>query len=221
MKLTRYVMIAALAALAAAAPVPAPAALPASPAAAAPARLTAPQVVAKAASAISSAKGISASFTLSTGKSSVKGTLKAAGRKFAIESRAMSAWYDGVALYSYNPHTAETTVTTPTAAELAETNPLLYVNSTPGAFSSSFASSMPKGKYVVNLVPKSRKNAIKKITVTLNASTFLPEKIVVAASGGAVSTCIVTSLDVRAKVPPSAFVYPRSRFPKTEIVDLR
>ena len=128
--------------------------------------------------------------------------------------------YNGKDLYVYNQRTKETTVTTPTAQELLETNPLLYVKGGAGGYSYSFSPVKRNGKYVVDLVPRSKKSGISKLTFTINAANFQTERIVVSMGSG-VTTIDVTSFNSGATLPNSDFEYPKAKYPKVEVVDLR
>ncbi len=185
------------------------------------ASFTAAEVVAKSAAGLSGAKSLNVSFTVVSGGHTSKGTLKSSGKKFAVSLPEGNSWYNGKDLYSYNPRTRETTVVTPGVSELAEANPLLYVNSSAKAYNAVFSKNRIKGRYVVDLTPKSRKSSVRKITLTVNASTFVPEKIVVTASSGQTAEVTVTSVKRNTAFSPSEFEYPRKKYPKAEIVDLR
>lgn len=183
-------------------------------------KLTAEQVVQKAAAFITGADGLSASFTLSGAGHSTKGTVKSSGKRFAVILPEVSSWYNGKDLYTYNPRTQETTVVTPGAQELLEANPLLYVKGGAGSYTYAFAPEKAAGKYIVVLTPRSRKSGIRKLTVTVSASDFRPEKIVVDAGGGT-TVVAITSVKRGAALPASDFEYPAGAYPKAEIVDLR
>lgn len=182
--------------------------------------LTADKVVMKAAAVVTNAKGIEASFTITANGRSARGVLKSSGQKFSVILPQVSSWYNGSLLYTYNPRTSETTLTKPTAQELLETNPLLYVKGSAGGYTYSFSPVKRNGKYVVDLVPRNKRSGIKKLTFTINAANFHTEKIAVTSSGGS-TVVTVTSLKTGISLPASAFEYPKAKYPKAEIVDLR
>ena len=184
------------------------------------AAMTPEQVVQKAAAAITTPKGLTASFTITANGHSSKGTIKSSGSKFSVLLPEVGSWYNGKDLYVYNQRTKETTVTTPTAQELLETNPLLYVKGGAGGYSYSFSPVRRNGKYVVDLVPRSKKSGISKLTFTINAANFQTERIVVSMGSG-VTTIDVTSFNSGATLPNSDFEYPKAKYPKVEVVDLR
>lgn len=184
------------------------------------ASLTAEQVAQKAAAVISNSKSISATFTLSGNGRKSSGSIKSSGNKFSVVLPDVSSWYNGKALYVYNPRIGETTITTPTAQELMESNPLLYVKGAGSNYTYKFSPVKRNGKYVIDLFPLKNKSGIQKLTFTVNANNFHTEKIVVNTSNGAV-TIDVNSFQPGANVVASEFEYPKSKYPKSEIIDLR
>lgn len=182
---------------------------------------TATEVARKAAAAVGGSKSFTVSFKLTAEGHSVDGTLKTSGKKFSVTTAGECSWYNGKDLYTYNPRTKETTVVTPSAAELAEVNPLLYVNGSSNAYTASFSKKRAAGKYIVELTPKSRKSTVRKIVVTVSSSTFLPEKITVNTASGQTAEVAVISLKRNAVHAASEFEYPRSRYRGAEIIDLR
>lgn len=182
--------------------------------------LTPGEVAQKAASVISNAKTFSASFTLSGNGRKSAGSVKSSGSKFVVTLPEVTTWYNGKSLYTYNPRTVETTVTTPTSAELMESNPLLYVRGGGSNFTCKFSPVKRNGKYVVDLFPVKGNSGIKKMTFTVNATNFHTEKIVVTTSGGSM-TIDVTSFKPGAPMAASEFEYPKGKYPKAEIIDLR
>lgn len=184
------------------------------------AALTPEQVAQKTASVISTAKTISATFTLNGNGRKSQGSIKSSGIKFVVTLPEVSSWYDGKSLYTYNPRIAETTVVTPTASELMESNPLLYVKGAGSNYNYKFSTVMRNGKYVVDLTPVKKNTGISNMTVTVNSENFHPEKIVVTTSSG-VMTIDITSFKTGLAIPDTDFNYPKSKYPKAEIVDLR
>lgn len=184
------------------------------------ATLTAEQVAQKTAATLTTTKGLSVSFTMTANGKKTSGTIKCAGTKFHMDLPQVSTWYNGKALYIYNPSTQETTVSDPTAQELAESNPLLYVKNGTSAYTCKFSTVKIQGKYIVDLFPRDVRSAIKKLSFRVNSSDFHIERIEVVATSG--TTVIeVSSLKTGITVPQSEFEYPKARYPNTEIVDLR
>lgn len=183
-------------------------------------KLTAEQVAQKAAAVISGAKGVTATFTVTSNGHTIKGSVKSAGNKFNVTLPDVITWYNGKALYTLNKRIGETTVTVPTAQELLESNPLLYVKGGSAAYTCRFSTVKRTGKYVVELVPKKQNTGLRKLTFTINSSSFHTERIVVATSS-TTATVDVTSFKTGTAAPASDFEYPKAKYPKAEIIDLR
>lgn len=182
---------------------------------------TAQGVLSKAAGEVKGAKGIEVNYTISGQGKSLSGQLKAAGSKFYVKAGGMESWYNGKNLYTYNPNSKETTVVSPTPSELAEINPLLYLNSYASLFEAAFSQNKQTGKYIVDLKAKSRKAPVKKVTIFLNAKSYQPEKFVITSLDGSVATVTIVKSNYGAALSSSVFEYPKGRLPNAQIVDLR
>lgn len=182
--------------------------------------LTAEQVAQKVAATLNTNTGLKLSYTIAANGRQLKGSLKSQGNKFAIATPQLSTWYNGKDLYTYNLKTQETTVVKPSAQELLEANPLLYVKSAGSGYSCKFSPVKRNGRYVVDLVPRTRKGSLQKLTVTVNSSTFRPERVVVTNQGSTL-TVDVTNFTAGVSLPAAEFEYPKAKYPGVEIVDLR
>lgn len=188
------------------------------PASAAP---TAQQVLAKTAAVMNKSGSLVCSFSVNTGGNTITGTLKNSGKRFAVVTSSASSWYNGKNLWTYNPSSGETTLVTPTQAELAEVNPLLYVNSYSSNFTASLSKTAKAGSYDVVLTPKKRNSGIKSVIISINASDWHPTRVVVRPTSGKAVTLTVKNLRLGAKISPSEFEYPKKKYPKAEVIDLR
>lgn len=182
---------------------------------------TAEGMLKKAAAAINGAGGLTASFTLDYGQQRITGTLKAAGKKFAIQTSSSSTWYDGKNMWTYNPKNNETTIITPSAQEVAEANPLSMVNSYSVSFTAAFAKDKTKGSKTIILTPKSKRSGYKSVRVVIPQGSSLPSKLIIVPTSG--QTVIVTISQVKRgqNYTDATFTYPKTKYPKTEIIDLR
>lgn len=168
-----------------------------------------------------SAKGIKGTFSMTGNGQTLPGTLSASGVKFHITTDSYSVWYNGKNMWSYNPASKETTLTVPSQSELRETNPLEYLKSYSKEYTAKFASTKIAGKYIIDLVPISRKSSMKNIRITLNSGTLKPERFEITAKNNSKTTIVVKSLNYNSAIKPDLFEYPKSKYPKAEIIDLR
>ena len=182
---------------------------------------TADGLLKKAAAGINSAEGLTASFMLDYGSQKVAGTLKASGKRFTLQTSSSSTWYDGKSMWTYNASNNETTLMTPTPQEVAEANPLSIVNSYSSSFTAAFAKSQTKGSKTIILTPKSKQLGYKSVHVTIPDGSTFPSRLVVVPTSGQKVSVSITQVKKGQKLPESTFVYPKSKYPKAEIVDLR
>ncbi|MDE6696943.1 MAG: outer-membrane lipoprotein carrier protein LolA [Muribaculaceae bacterium] len=182
---------------------------------------TADGILKKAAAGINGSSGITAAFTLDYGSQKVSGTIKASGKKFALQTSSASTWYDGKNMWTYNVRNSETTLMTPTAQEIAEANPLSIVNSYTANFTAAFAKTQNKGSKTIVLTPKSKKLGYKSVHVTIPDGSIFPSKLVIIPSSGQIVTVTISQVKKDLKLPDATFIYPKSKYPKVEIVDLR
>lgn len=189
--------------------------------ASAPAAETADAVLKRTAAAIKNANGLSASFVLTSGNNKLTGTLKSENSKFSLETSTTCTWYDGKTMWTYNSSSKETTVITPTQSELAEANPLYIVNAYSNNFTAAFAKSQSAGSKTIVLTPKSKKLGYKSVHLTIPDKSSYPTKVVVIPMSGQKITISISQIKTGQKFSASAFTYPKNKYPKVEIVDLR
>lgn len=183
--------------------------------------MTAAEVLNKTTSLISNSKGVETNFTIYNSGYSGSGSIKTSGQKFNVTLPDAEVWYNGKDLYTLNQRTMETTIVSPTVEELAESNPLTYVTSVSKNYAVSFSTVKKEGKYVLELIPKAKNQEIKRITLTINKSKFTPEKIVVEPRSGSPITAEISSFKTGLDLSSILFEYPKTKFPKVEIIDLR
>ncbi|MDE6380885.1 MAG: outer membrane lipoprotein carrier protein LolA [Muribaculaceae bacterium] len=182
---------------------------------------TADALLRKAAAAVNGAGGLTASFTLDYGQQKVSGTLKASGKKFALQTSSTSTWYDGKNMWTYNSRSNETTLMNPTPQEVAEANPLSIVNSYSASFTAAFAKSQTKGSKTIVLSPKTKHSGYKSVHITIPDGSSFPSRLVVVPESGQKVTVSISQVKSGQKLADATFVYPKSKYPKAEIVDLR
>lgn len=182
---------------------------------------TAADIMKRASDNLKAAKGVDCKFTLSSTQGKIAGSLKTSGAKFALSTPATSTWYNGKNMWTYNPSTKETTLVTPTASEIRESNPLEYIKGYYSAYTPTFSKTKQTGKYVITLTPTKKSNEVKTLDVTLNAKTLKPEVISIVLISGAKSVVTINSIDYNSTFKAADFEYQKSKFPKVQIVDLR
>lgn len=183
--------------------------------------LTAVQVLDKAASSLIKSKGITADYTLVSGGARHGGTIKAKGKKFVITAGGVTTWYDGRTQWNMNESTQEVTVSTPTAREVASSNPYLLVSSYKSTYTAKALKSKIPGTYAIQLLPKSGNNPVRQAVIYIRSSDFMPCRLDITPRSGAASSVMITSMKKGVSLPDATFVFPKSRYPGAEIIDLR
>lgn len=164
--------------------------------------------------------GTQVSFRLTGSTGSLNGTLNCAGNKFSILTGKLNSWYDGKNMWSYNSSSEETTLVNPTASELAETNPMSFLNMA-SQFKVAYGTGAKNGQKELVLTPKSRKLGLKKVVLHVKTGTLTPTKIVVTQSSGQSFTVTVTKVVTGKRFAASTFTYPSAKYPGVKVVDLR
>lgn len=182
---------------------------------------TAAQLLDRASQRIMRSGSITASFTFSGAGARGNGTLRVSGKKFVLQAPGSASWYNGKYLWTYSASSGETTLVAPTASELAETNPLSYVAGGASGYSCSYAKGSGNARKTIVLIPKSRKQGIKSATIEINPSTLVPSKISVKMPDGSVTAVSIRKFVYGKALPASSFEYPKNKYPKTKIIDLR
>ena len=183
--------------------------------------LTPRQVLDRSVKAISENKGMELIFNVTTSGYTGKGEILTLGKKFKVKLPDVNIWYNGKDLYTYSGDTGETTVVIPTEEELAESNPLAYITGAEKNYNVSFSTVKKQGSYVLELIPAAKNANLKRVTLTVGKNNFIPERIVVEPKSGDPIRADILSYKKVSNVSSSEFEYPKSKYPKAEIVDLR
>lgn len=179
---------------------------------------TAAALLNKCATEISKAKSMDVSFKINGSNS---GVLKTSGKKLMISVMGSGSWYDGKDMYTYNPSSNETTLYHPTKSELMEINPLYYISEVTSAYTASYIGNTNGISKTILLTPTAKRSQIKKIEVTVSSKSYLPEKMKIFPKSGNVTTFSITKITLNASLSSDIFKYPKNKYSKTKIIDLR
>lgn len=183
--------------------------------------LTPAQVLDKAYSALTKSKGVSASYTLTVSGQRQAGKIESLGNKFHISAGGLETWYDGKTQWNYNSRNKEVTISTPTPSEVASVSPYAMISSYKTLYSLQSLTSKIPGTYAIRLLPKNGKSPIKSAIIYVRSSDFQPCRLDVTSRDGAVSSVAITSIKTGQNFSSSAFTFQKSKYPNTEVIDLR
>ena len=166
------------------------------------------------------APSLSINMTLNSGKTSVPGALTMAREKFRFVSDEMTVYYDGTTQWTLDNAAGEVSVTTPTAEELIETNPLAFMHNYSHRYNVSLVSSSAD-KYVVRMTAKTKSTYVRSADVTINAATMLPATVTATLSTGQNMTIYIASATKGKALPLATFRFDKKKHPNVEVIDLR
>ena len=149
---------------------------------------------------LKSAPRLLAAYVLTTDGVSQSGNLTVEGNMFVLDS--------------------ETTVTEPTAEEVAQVNPFAIIAAFRRNYNASFLPSA-SGVKKVKLTAKARGSDISTVVVTVSEKSLDPSEIVLTMASNQVILIRIKSLRNVAKLPASTFRYDPKSYPGVEVIDLR
>lgn len=173
------------------------------------------------ASRVASAPSLTFKFTATTGDgATTSGTLVLSRDKFKMVTDIQSVWYDGSTLWSYSPSAAETTVSNPLPEELMEINPFDILSHYSSLYTVKKLTPLGKDQRI-ELNARKASTAVKKAVLVIDHATMLPKAIDVTFANSARMNVIVTSATTGKPLPASTFTYPKEKYPKVHVEDLR
>lgn len=178
------------------------------------------QLLDKAAEKVRSHKSISVNYTISADNQSQNGTLILSGDRFVLTLPGISSWYDGRTQWTFARQTGEVNMSEPTPEELQQVNPFAIINSFKNSFTPTLLKSDP-GEKVISLTSKAKHPDIIKAVLTLNASSLLPNKILLTLSNHKTVLIKINSLTPGGTLPAETFRFDSKKFPGLKVVDLR
>ena len=179
---------------------------------------TAKQVLDKAAAAVSSKSGVTASFTMSSAQyGNTSGTISVKGRKFHASVPMATMWFDGKTQWTYMKKNNEVNVTTPTEAQLQAINPYNFINMYKKGF--KYTMTQTDKSYKVHLTATDQSRRVKEMFITVDKKTYHPTEVKLLQKQKW-TTFVISNL-VTSKLPDSEFRFNSKDFPSAEVIDLR
>lgn len=184
----------------------------------------------KASDAYNKAGAIQASFSLNVKDAkgqttySYQGKAQMKGDKFRIEIPDGITWFDGKTQWVYLKESDEVNITIPTGEELQAISPAAMFNSYKKGYNlKSNGSKTVRGKtvYEVEMTPQKKNDDIRKIVVQIDKVNNIFSSITMIDRSGNQNILTVTSLQTKANIPESRFVFEKKEYPQSEIIDLR
>lgn len=182
--------------------------------------MTAEKVLANVVSALQNSPAVNFAITCRSGNTSFNADLTMAREKFAYQAGTLRVFYDGSTQWTVDTDAKEVSVTTPTAEEIAETNPLSFINSYKKNYTSTLVSSA-NGTYTVKMTANKKSSYIRSAQIVVNSSTWMPVGITAQLSSGQTLNIRVNSARQLSAQPLGTFRYDAKSYPGYELIDLR
>lgn len=126
------------------------------------------------------------------------------GNCFSFDLGNAGVYYNGTTQWSYSPADREVTIFNPTAAELAESNPLGLLRNLESDFNGSAVKGLAN---TVRLTPRDPRSQIGEVTVTLNPSSGWPTSMTVIIGGNRAEIRNLRFSPSKTKKPAEAFTF--------------
>lgn len=153
-----------------------------------------------------------------------KGTIQMKSTKFLLKIPEAVTWFDGITQWSYLSGSEEVNVSTPTEAELNNTNPYLLLYMYKKGYSyrmGNKTSFQGKAIYEVMLTAKGKKQNIAAVTLYIAKKTYQPLYIIAEQQDKSRVEITVTGYQAKQKYADSLFAFNKKLYPNSEIIDLR
>lgn len=185
-------------------------------------KMTAEKVMDNVVNALRSAPSLSLKMTVQGGAANDKTTanITLAREKFTLDTGPMAVFYDGTSQWTVDKTVSEVSLTTPDADEVAETNPLAFMQNYRKKYKTTLTAS-GDGTYTVRMTALSKSSYVRSATVTVSSAVWMPTLVVADLSTGQKMTVRVLEARVGKAMPISAFRYNPADYPGYELIDLR
>ncbi|MDR1561751.1 MAG: outer-membrane lipoprotein carrier protein LolA [Dysgonamonadaceae bacterium] len=175
---------------------------------------------------------ITAQFTIDIRESgrahtqSFDGTITIKGDKFNIESPDHSIWFDGVTQWVYSSETGEVNISEPGEEEIQAINPTIiyriYKKNCTINYDGEKTIDGTRKVSKITLIPKNKKQDIKKITLHIDHGSLLPVYLHIHfKNNGLENEIYINSYKTNQEIPDTKFIFDTSQYPNAEIIDLR
>lgn len=152
---------------------------------------------------------------------SVSGNLIMKGNQFLLTMDDVKVWYDGTTQWAYFAQSNEVTITRPSTDELAETNPMAVLAGYTAKSKVSFSKAKKKGYQIIELVSRSKNDAVVKANVTFINNGQQLHSILLTNKDGSKNELKLTDYKANVSVQPTTFTFSKSKYPGVVINDLR
>ena len=159
-------------------------------------------------------------FTLQNGDFSIDGNITTEGNKFKLSLPNTEIWYDGKTLWTYSSDTNEVNITEPTDDELQEINPFAILTAFTTDYSSKLITENSKSK-IIELNSIQNDALVKRANIEIDKKTIMPQNINLIMNNGSTTQIHINNITFGKHLPSSFFSFDATKYPNTDIIDLR
>lgn len=181
---------------------------------------TAKSVLDKVEKALRTAPSLAFDLKVQNGRDAFTGNLGLRENKFVYGLGSLLVFYNGKTQWTVAADSREVSITEPTDEEIAETNPLAFVNNYAKNYNVSLVS-QSNGTYTVKMVALKKSSYIRSAQIVISGSTWLPTHVTAQLSTGQTLTINVKATVLQNPIPNDEFNFKKSNFEGYEIIDLR
>lgn len=183
-------------------------------------KMTAAQVLDKVANALSNNGSTTLDMVIQNGGQSLNAQLVMSRNMFTYRFGTLYVLFDGKTQWTIDYDSQEISITEPTAEELAEVNPLAFVQNYKKNFNVSLVS-QNGGTYTIKMTALRKSSYIRSAQVVISAETWMPTHVTALLSTGQTLTIRIFSPVKGKPLAPSSFKFNAKDFEGYEIIDLK
>jgi len=178
-------------------------------------------IITNAASRISKDSPLSFSFSsINKGeKKAQRGSVLLSGGKYVASFASNTIYCDGKSVWSYNPQTNEVNINDIDATG----NDMINISTFISNANKNFRPKLIRKQgvnYILDLTPN-HKSSISKVRLAINSSIYRLSSMEVHYYSGNIVSFNISNYKAKAKTTANSFVFPKKKYPKAQIVDLR
>lgn len=183
-------------------------------------KLSATQVLDKVVNKIQGVPSLNVTMNLNSANQSESATFTIAKEKFSAKIGGMEIFYDGKTQWTVNHEDKEISLTEPTLSELAETNPLAFMQNYKNKYNAVLVSST-SSSYTIGMQAKDKSAYVRSATIIVNSDSWLPTAMTAQLANGQTLDIHIVSTNIGKGLPISNFRANTKVLSGYEIIDLR
>ena len=173
----------------------------------------------RAAGKIRDSRGVTMGFSLVQIDDEIVGTLDLQGNQFRLQLPDMTIGYDGKTQWTLMESVQEVSLSEPNAEELAQTTPIVLLQSYKEAFDCEFAGK--KGDITTVVLRPKNESEIKEAQIMVNDKRDEIVRLTLHQNDGNMIEIMLSAYETNKNFPAEHFVFDKEKYPEVEIIDLR